>query len=96
MPFRMKLQGKQQEIAIICFNFIFSTMGFTIAGCLVKKNRFYHFLGVALVVWLIRSMLSILFGTSLILLFKIFCLILTTMFIGYWLSFIFIKFDRNI
>jgi hypothetical protein len=62
-----RLSGQRLPLAaIVVSNLVFGTVGFTVSGCLVRKNRFKHLRAVAVVTWLTGLINVWALGTSLV------------------------------
>jgi len=83
-------QGQDHLLAVAISNLIFSTLGFFIAGCLNKSNRFKHLSKVVLIVWVV-SLVNLLFGITPLQWLSSIIFLFITMGIGGGLSLLFVK-----
>jgi FtsH-binding integral membrane protein len=80
--------GPSALVAIAVSNILFMSVGFTISGAIVKKERFRHLFKVAICLW-IFSLINVFFGFSLMEWVFSFVIILIAMGLGGTFSFIF-------
>ncbi|MGQ0700097.1 MAG: hypothetical protein ACT4PZ_17860 [Panacagrimonas sp.] len=78
-------------LAIALSNFLFALIGFTVAGCLARTNRFRHLLVVTVIVWVLSIANVFLLHAPLINWFYSLPFLLLVMGLGGAVSFLFVK-----
>jgi FtsH-binding integral membrane protein len=82
--------GPSALVAIAVSNILFMSVGFTISGAIVKKERFRHLFKVAVCLW-VFSLINVFFGFALVEWVFSFVSILIAMGLGGTFSFVFAR-----